>query len=93
MGTGKRNDTYTPALDWVTIRFFVSLAMVNKVNKWHARQLDFLLAYTQEDIERDLYRKIPTGILLSGKAMSEEVRKKYALKLEKHLYRQNNQEE
>jgi hypothetical protein len=63
----------------------MSLAMLNK---WHTRQLDFLLAYTQADIERDLYMKIPAGFVVSGKALSEEERKKYALKLEKNLYGQ-----
>ena len=79
------DETYAPVVGWSTIRFFMSLAMLNK---WHTRQLDFLLAYTQADIERDLYMKIPAGFVISGKALSEEERKKYALKLEKNLYGQ-----
>jgi hypothetical protein len=37
------DETYAPVVGWSTIRFFMSLAMLNK---WHTRQLDFLLAYT-----------------------------------------------
>jgi len=58
------------------------------VKNWHTRQLDFLLAYTQADIERDLYMKIPAGFVVAGRTLSEEERKKYALKLEKNLYGQ-----
>jgi len=49
------------------------------VNNWYTRQLDFLLAYTQADIERDLYMKIPAGFVVAGKALGEDERKKFAL--------------
>jgi hypothetical protein len=58
------------------------------LNGWHTRQLDFLLPYTQADIERDLYMKIPAGFVASGRALMEDERKRYALKLEKNLYGQ-----
>jgi hypothetical protein len=58
------------------------------LNNWHTRQLDFVLAYTQADIERDLYMKLPPGFNIPGKAMSEQGRKDYVLKLEKNLYGQ-----
>jgi hypothetical protein len=79
------DETYAPVVGWSTIRFFMSLALVNG---WHTRQLDFLLAYTQADIERDLYMKIPAGFVVSGKVVSDEERKRYALKLVKNLYGQ-----
>jgi hypothetical protein len=43
-------ETYAPVVAWATIRFFLTLAVINN---WHTRQLDFLLAFTQADIERD----------------------------------------
>ncbi len=49
-------ETYAPVVQWATIRFFISLAILSN---WHTRQLDFVLAYTQADIERDLYMKLP----------------------------------
>ena len=51
-------ETYAPVVQWATIRFFISLAILSN---WHTRQLDFVLAYTQADIERDLYMKLPAG--------------------------------
>jgi hypothetical protein len=44
-------ETYAPVVQWATIRFIISLAILTN---WHTRQLDFVLAYTQADIERDL---------------------------------------
>jgi hypothetical protein len=58
------------------------------LSKWHTRQLDFVLAYTQADIERDLYMKLPPGFTIPGKPLSEQDRKDYVLKLEKNLYGQ-----
>jgi hypothetical protein len=50
--------------------------------------LDFVLAYTQADIERDLYMKLPAGFTAPGKTIIEQDRKDYVLKLEKNLYGQ-----
>jgi hypothetical protein len=57
-------ETYAPLVQWATIRFFIALAIISK---WHTRQLDFVLAYTQADIERDLYMKLPAGFTAPGK--------------------------
>ena len=63
----------------------MSLAIINN---WHTRQIDFVQAFTQADIERDLYMKLPPGFVVPGKQLSEEDRKNYVLKLEKNLYGQ-----
>ncbi len=52
------------------------------------RQLDFVLAYTQADIERDLYMKLPPGFTVPGRVITDQDRKDYVLKLEKNLYGQ-----
>jgi hypothetical protein len=54
------DETYAPVLQWSTIRFYTSLAILT-------RQLDFVLAYTQADIERDLYMKLPPGFKVPGR--------------------------
>ena len=36
-------ETYAPVVQWATIRFFMTMAILSK---WHTRQLDFVLAYT-----------------------------------------------
>jgi hypothetical protein len=78
-------ETYAPVVQWATIRFFITLAIISK---WHTRQLDFVLAYTQADIERDLYMKLPAGSTAPGRTITEQNRKDYVLKLERNLYGQ-----
>jgi hypothetical protein len=34
--------------------------------------LDFVLAYTQADIERDLYMKLPAGFTVPGRTITEQ---------------------
>jgi hypothetical protein len=63
------------------------------LSKWHTRQLDFVLAYTQADYERDLYMKLPAGFTLPDRAITEQDRKDYVLKMEKNLYGQYKQAE
>jgi len=70
-----------PVVQWATIRFFISLAILSN---WHTRQLDFILAYTQADIERNLYMKLPAGFTLSDRTITDQDRKDYVLKLEKN---------
>jgi hypothetical protein len=43
-------ETYEPVVQWATIRFFMTMAILSK---WHTRQLDFVLTYYQADIEGD----------------------------------------
>jgi hypothetical protein len=81
-------ETYAPVVQWATIRFFISLAILSN---WHTRQLDFVLAYTQADIERDLYMKLPAGFTVPGRTITEQDRRDYVLKLEKNLYGQKKQ--
>jgi hypothetical protein len=78
-------ETYAPVVQWATIRFFISLGILSN---WHTRQLDFVLAYTQADIERDLYMKLSAGFTVPGRAITEQDRRDYVLKLEKSLYGQ-----
>jgi hypothetical protein len=78
-------ETYAPVVQWATIRFFISLAILSN---WHTKQLDFVLAYTQADIERDLYMKLPAGFTLPDRTITEQDTKNYVLKLEKNLYGQ-----
>jgi hypothetical protein len=65
-------ETYAPVVQWVSIRIFLIVALING---WHSRQLDFVLAYPQADIECDLYMAISAGFSVNGN------RKDYVLKL------------
>ncbi len=62
-------ETFAPVVQWATIRFLISMAILNN---WHTRQLDFVLAYTQADIERDLYMKLPAGFSVPGRTIQNK---------------------
>jgi hypothetical protein len=69
-----------PVVTWFSIRLLLVLSVINK---WHTRQVDFVLAYPQADIEFDMYMELPKGIETkygNGKT--------HVLKLLKNLYGQ-----
>ena len=72
-------ETYAPVVSWYAIRLFMTLSIINK---WHTRQIDFVLAYPQAPIEQPIYMKLPPGI--GPKDMTKE----YVLKLRKNIYGQ-----
>eukprot|EP00978_Attheya_sp_CCMP212_P035308 scaffold152839_cov109-Attheya_sp.AAC.1 len=72
-------ETYSPMVTWNSIRIFLILAIVND---WHTRQIDFVLAYPQADVECDIYMEIPRGFQLPAGENSKD----YALKLRRNLY-------
>ena len=65
---------------WPTIRLVLILALLNQ---WETRQLDFVLAYTQADVECELYMTIPNGF-----QVAEGNGKDYVLQLKKNLFGQ-----
>ena len=72
-------ETYSPVVVWTTVRLFLILTLLNG---WKSRQVDFVLAFPQADIEVPMYMEIPRGFQLEGS------RKKNCLLLEKNLYGQ-----
>jgi len=68
-----------PVVMWPTICFFLITSILKG---WYTRQLDFVLAYTQANMETELYMEIPKGFHIDGD------RTKYVLKLIKNLYGQ-----
>jgi hypothetical protein len=51
--------TYSPVVAWLTTRFFLTQSLLNS---WKTKQIDFVLAFPQAPVERDLYMQIPKGI-------------------------------
>ena len=49
-------NTYAPVVTWTTIRFLLTLALINN---WHTRQVDFVLAYPQAKVLHDVYMLPP----------------------------------
>ena len=78
-------ETYAPVVSWGATRFFLTLATINK---WRTRQLDFVMAFTQADVERDLYMELPKNFSVPGTKITHADKDKYVLKLVKNLYGQ-----
>ena len=55
------------------------------VHGWHTKQLDYVAAFPQAPVERELYMKIPKGVNLRNKSSDD-----YVLKLHKNTYGQKN---
>ena len=72
-------ETYAPVVSWPTVRLFL-ISMI--INKWKSRQIDFVLAFPQADIECDMYMEVPQGFKVDGP------RDQYALQLVRNLYGQ-----
>jgi hypothetical protein len=75
------NETYSPVVAWPTTRFFLTQSLLHN---WKTKQIDFVLAFPQAPVERDLYMEIPKGIRVDGAEDGEE----YVLQLVRNLYGQ-----
>ena len=73
-------ETYSPVVTWVSIRTWLVIA---QLRGWHTRQIDFVLAYPQADIECEMYMEIPQGF-----EQKDGGKKTHVLKLLKNLYGQ-----
>ena len=87
-------ETYAPVVNWFSIRLFLVVALLLQ---WHARQVDFTLAYTQAEPECDMYMEVPRGfevdeasgkLTLRLKSNPDDPRKDtgFALHLLRNLY-------
>jgi hypothetical protein len=47
-------ETYAPIATWNSIRLLLTLTAVHR---WHTKTMDYVLAYTQAPVEKDLYMK------------------------------------
>ena len=73
-------DTYAPVASWNSIRLLLTLTAVHS---WHTKQLDYVLAFPQAPVEKELYMAIPKGFEIDEGKMDD-----YALKLHKNVYGQ-----
>jgi hypothetical protein len=73
-------ETYAPVISWTTIRLYLVLAILNKRA---TRQIDFVLAYPQAEVECDLYMEIPKGFVFE-----HGDRNSHCLLLKRNLYGQ-----
>ena len=62
--------TYAPVESWNIIRLLLILVLVHI---WHTTQLDYVLAFTQAPVDRNLYMNIPKGFEVEGANKGEYV--------------------
>ena len=72
--------TYAPVASWNSIR--VLLALVAQ-HGWTTTQIDYVLAYPQAPVEKELYMTVPKGFEIDGEDPNE-----YVLKLHRNIYGQ-----
>jgi hypothetical protein len=72
-------ETYAPVANWASIRLLLTHAIINK---WHTRQIDYVQAYTQAEVETEMYMEIPKGYKIDDPSDD------FVLKLNKNIYGQ-----
>ena len=76
------DQTYAPVTSWKFIRLL--LILIVKYN-WHSKQIDYVLAFPQAPIERELYMKIPKGFEIESTPGDKD---EYVLKVHRNVYGQ-----
>jgi hypothetical protein len=71
-------ETYSPVVNWFSIRLCLIMTLIFS---WNTRQIDFVLAFPQVDVECDLFMQLPRGLTFEGVHSST-----HCLKLKKNLY-------
>ena len=72
--------TYAPVASWGIIKLLLALVLTLG---WHTVQIDYVLAFTQAPVERELYMQIPKGIEAEGGNPAD-----YCFKVNKNTYGQ-----
>ena len=72
--------TYAPVASWNSVRLLLALSAIHG---WHTTQIDYVLAFPQAPVERDIYMEIPKGFEVEGAN-----RKDYVLKIHRNIYGQ-----
>ncbi|MDA3833359.1 MAG: reverse transcriptase domain-containing protein [Spirochaetales bacterium] len=57
-------DSYSPVVAWSTVRLMLTLS---EVYGWHARQIDFVLAFPQAKVKTDIYMNVPEKFRVNSK--------------------------
>jgi hypothetical protein len=71
-------ETHSPVVNWYSIRLCLTMVLLHG---WKTRQLDFVLAFPQADVECDIFIELPRGVVFPGAHRST-----HCLKLIKNLY-------
>ena len=74
------SETYAPVTSWRSIRILLTLVAKHR---WHSKQLDYVLAFPQAPVEREIYMEIPKGIEVEGSNTKD-----YVLQIHRNIYGQ-----
>ena len=74
------DQTYAPVTSWKFIRLLLIMIIMHG---WYSKQIDYVLAFPQAPIERELYMQIPKGFEIEGNKNNE-----YVLKVNRNVYGQ-----
>ena len=73
-------ETYAPVTSWRSIRLILTMVALHR---WKTLQLDYVLAFPQAPVERELYMAVPKGYTLDEGNPTD-----YALHIHKNIYGQ-----
>ena len=66
------DQTYAPVASWTSVRLLLALA---SIHGWHTTQIDYVLAFPQAPVEREIYMEIPKGFKVTDADPKEYVLK------------------
>ena len=57
------HNTFAPVLNWYNVRLIVMMA---EMDGWESIQIDYVLAFSQAQIDSDFYLYLPEGFHVDG---------------------------
>ena len=54
-------ETYAPVINWISVRLLLALAIIHVLE---TKYIDFVLAFSQADLDTDVYMELPFGFEL-----------------------------
>jgi len=69
-------ETYAPVVNWISVRLMMAITIIHKLE---TKSIDFVLAFPQAELDRDVFMELPYGFQHGGKG-------RYVLRLKKNLY-------
>jgi hypothetical protein len=73
-------ETYSPVVNMLTVCLHLALCNIHGLE---SKSIDFILAFSQADLDVDIWMELPAGIVVSGKDTESRA---YVLRLKKSVY-------
>ena len=75
------DQTYAPVASWMSVKLLLALTVLHD---WHTTQIDYVLAFPQAPVEKELYMRCPKGFRFGN----VEDTRDYVLRLNRNVYGQ-----